>query len=157
MLLQLKTQLLNDAARLPERNHPTDAGLDIYASEDKFIPHGATVIINTGVAVEIPEDYVGKLEGRSGLSSKGIILSAGVIDSAYRGEIGVVLNNFSHTRDTIGFNADGYTRTINGYQVHKGDKIAQLLIHRVETPKASRVEILNTTDRGGKGYGSSGR
>lgn len=148
MLLHVKTKLLSENGRLPTRSYPTDAGADLYAAENVFIPKGQTVTVKTDIALDIPEDHVVKIESRSGLAAKGIFATAGVVDASYTGNIGVVLNNFS--------NNSGVYNGQEGYQITKGDRIAQILIYKVETPSFKVTEELSTKRRGSNGYGSSG-
>lgn len=143
----LNVTKINKEATLPTRAHPTDAGLDIYASEDVFIPEGGTAVIPTGISIETPVGYVAKVEDRSSLASKGLRTGAGVVDSAYRGEIKVVMHNLNNTYNSMNM--------IRGYQVNKGAKIAQILFYRVETPTVKEVQQLDETDRSTKGFGSS--
>ena len=143
---------LDQEARSPTRNKEFDAGLDLYSLESVFIPVGATKIIKTGVAIQIPVNMVGKIEDRSSLAAKGLRTGAGVIDHGYSGEVGVVLHNFSAAteREPALYQ--------EGYNIKKGDKIAQLLIYPVETPAVKEVYLLwNNSERGSNGYGSSGR
>lgn len=147
--MNLKVKKLNSEAVLPTRNKPTDAGLDLYALEDTFIPLGETRTIDTGVAFETPVGFVTKIEDRSSLASKGLRTGAGVIDSGYTGPIKVVIHNLT--------NKDGSMNMVRGYIVHKGDKIAQALVYKVETPMVTEVSELASSDRNEKGFGSSGR
>jgi dUTP pyrophosphatase len=147
---QLKVKKLNENGKLPLRSNSTDAGLDLFASESVFIPHGSTAIVPTGISIETPSGYVSKIEDRSSMAAKGLRTGAGVVDSGYTGEIKVVIHNFS--------NKDGSMSMNRGYVVNKGDKIAQLLIYKVETPTTVEVQELGQSDRGFKGFGqSSGR
>jgi dUTP pyrophosphatase len=135
----IKVKLLTPTAKLPTRNNPTDAGLDLYADEDVLI--WGYEKIRTGVAISIPEGYVARIAPRSGLAVKfGIDTLAGVIDSSYRGEVLVVLS----------------TSTGEPFSVERGDKIAQLLIQPVELWTPELVDELDETERGEKGFGSSG-
>lgn len=140
----------NKSAKLPTRNVETDAGLDLYALDDVFIPVGKTVVISTGISIEVPNGYVGKIEDRSSLASKGLRSGAGVVDCGYSGQIGVVLHNLTANldRDSILLR--------DGYQVKAGDKIAQLLLYRIETPYTQEVTELWDSKRGSRGFGSSG-
>lgn len=149
----LKVFKLHKEAKLPTRNKKTDAGLDLYALADIFLPYGTTRIIPTGVAIEIPEGFVGKIEDRSGMAAKGLRTGAGVIDTGYAGEVGVVLHNLTCEKDYLTI----MESTMSGYQIKRGDKIAQILLYRVETPDVIEVEELWTSERGSAGYGSSGR
>ena len=147
----IKIKLLSEKAIMPTRNNPNDAGLDLYATEQKFIPYGTTLLISTDIAIQIPEGYVGKIEGRSSMNKKGIITSGGVIDSGYSGDVSIILNNFSN-RENFSSVEGG-----RGYLINKGDKIAQLLVYKVETPYPLKVETIWSSDRNDKGFGSSGR
>ena len=138
--MKVKIFKLDKDAILPTRNKKTDAGLDLYAAENICIPLGTTKKVKTGIAIEIPIGYVGRISDRSGIASKGLIVGAGVIDAGYTGDHTVVLHNFS---------ADGF------YGVNKGDKIAQLIIYPVETPEIELVEELWISERGNNGWGSS--
>lgn len=137
--MQVKIKRLNDKAQLPTKAHATDAGYDLYASschyEDGMLHYG------TGVAVEIPQGYVGLVFPRSSIANTHLTLSnsVGVIDSGYRGEIKAKFRK-------------GGTR---GYNV--GDRIAQLIIIPYPEVEFVEVDVLADSDRGESGYGSSGR
>ena len=137
----LKIKQLSPNATLPTRTHATDAGLDIYASEDTQLVGYRPSRIPTGIAINIPAGYEGTIRPRSGKSSKTnarVIL--GTVDSGYNGEIGVI--------------ADTLDRS--SYLVQRGEKIAQLVIQRVETPQLEIVDQFDTqSERGEKGFGSS--
>lgn len=146
----IKAFKLDPEAVLPTRTHPTDAGLDLYSLENTFIPLSATVRIKTGIALEIPLGFVGKIEGRSSMNAKGIMASGGVIDTGYAGDISVILNNFSNTSQ--------FSENSRGLIINKGDKIAQLLVYQVATPAIEEVSEIWTSERGTKGFGqASGR
>ena len=132
---------LNPGATMPTRAHPTDGGLDLYAAERKVIRAEDFVRIETGVHVQIPEGYVGLLTSKSGLMAKHGITSRGTIDAGYTGTIQAVL-----------FNHSGKT-----YIVEKGDKITQLVIMPIITPEPELVDMLEETERGTNGFGSTGR
>ena len=137
----IQIKQLSPNATLPTRTHSTDAGLDIYAAEDTIVTHTHAVIIPTGIAVNIPEGYEGTIRPRSGKSVKtNLRVVLGTIDAGYNAEIGVI--------------ADALDRS--NYLVKRGEKIAQLVIQRVETPKVEIVEQFDTkSERGEKGFGSS--
>ena len=143
--ISVEIQKLSDTAKLPEYAHPTDAGADVFSSEDVTIVAGETKIIKTGLKVAIPIGYEIQVRPRSGLSAKTGIRVAnapGTIDSAYRGEIGIILHNTSTTP----------------YEIKTGDKIAQLIISPVPMIKWKEVAtISDDTDRSTGGFGSSGR
>jgi dUTP pyrophosphatase len=118
------------------------AGADLRAAEDVTLGPGERTAVATGLHVAIPPGHVGLVWPRSGLAVKhGLDTLAGVVDSDYRGEVRVVLVN--HGRDPV--------------VLARGDRIAQLLIQRVERADFKRVESLETTSRGTGGFGSTGR
>ena len=138
----IKIKLLNDAAKIPTKAHKSDAGWDLYASytSQPVYPHKRR-LVSTDISIAIPDGYCGLIWPRSGLSvKKGIDVLAGVIDSGYRGEIKVCLLN---TSDQI-------------VHIHPGDRIAQLIIQKVEDVKFLEVDNLDDSDRGEGGFGSSG-
>jgi dUTP pyrophosphatase len=158
---QIQTYKINPEATLPTRNIETDAGLDIYSSVDMFIPLESTVLVATGIALNIPRGYVGKIEDRSSMALKGLKTGAGVVDSGFSGELSIVLHNLTCSKDSIQafntMNNNGEWTIIKGYKIKKGDKIAQMLIYKVETPQVVEVNQLWDSERSDKGWGSSGR
>jgi dUTP pyrophosphatase len=130
---------------LPAYAHPGDAGLDLRARIDTTVPAGGgRVLVPMGVAIAIPEGHAGWVLPRSGLALEhGIALvnAPGLIDAAYRGELKVILLNTDPHRDFV---------------VHRGDRIAQLVIQRFATVQWAEVDALEGDDRGG-GFGHSGR
>lgn len=140
---------LNANAVIPTRAHGGDAGIDIYASEDVFIRQGETVVVPTGIAMNIPNGFYGKIEDRSSLASMGLRTGAGVVDAGYLGELGVVIHNLNNISNS------SYRGL--GYQVNKGQRIAQIVINPVVPAALVEVEELNNTERGSRGFGSSGR
>ena len=143
--MELRFKLLAEAARLPKAAHPGDAGLDLHAAEEAMIgPSGGRASVGTGLAVEIPPGHAGLVLPRSGLAAKhGIALvnAPGLIDSGYRGEIRVLL-----------LNTDRETPCA----IAVGDRIAQLVLVRLELPATVEVDELPTSARGEGGFGSSG-
>jgi dUTP pyrophosphatase len=142
--MTLRVRRFDARARLPTRAYPGDAGLDLYALEDGVLAPGERASIRTGVAVEIPDGQAGLVLPRSGLAAKhGIALvnAPGLIDAGYRGEIIVLLLN---TDRSVCF------------ELAAGDRIAQLVLVRVETPEIVEVEELALSERGAGGFGSSG-
>jgi dUTP pyrophosphatase len=126
----------------PQNAKEGDAGSDLRASEELIIPSKGRCLVPTGISIAIPRGYVGLIWPRSGLAVKhGIDSGAGVIDSGYRGEIRVLLFNHSDV----------------DFKVVKGDRIAQILIQKVETPQFVQVETLDETERGAGGFGSTGK
>lgn len=132
---------LHDKAIIPKRTNPTDAGLDIYCIEAVTLFSGQQAALPSGLAMAIPDGYVGLIWPRSGLAVKhGIDVLAGVVDSSYRGELKVSLIN--HGERPVEF--------------RPGDRIAQILIQPVSIQQPIEVSTLDDTDRGVKGFGSSG-
>lgn len=157
----LRIKTLSADATVPTRNNPTDSGLDLYASVDVIIEPGETVIVPTDIAIALPSGYEAQVRPRSGITAKTKLrVQLGTIDEGYRGGIGVIVDNVSMAGDEdYGLNyIDGspekYTSTV--YKIHKGDKIAQLVIAPYATPTVDIVAELDSTDRGADGFGSSG-
>jgi dUTP pyrophosphatase len=143
--MRLPVTRLSEAAMLPTRAHPGDAGLDLYASEAGRIGPGERESIGTGVAVEIPEGHAGQVLPRSGLAKRhgiSLVNSPGLIDSGYRGEIRVLLLN---------------TDPEEPFSVEPGDRIAQLVIAPIALADPVEAESLSDAERGVAGFGSSGR
>ena len=137
---------LDSGAFPPAKAHPSDAGYDLRTPIDFFVyPNGGCYLIDTGIHVEIPEGMYGKIESKSGLAVfNGVLAPMGVIDSNYRGPIKVLLYN--HGKGKKYFKA--------------GDKICQLILHRYADEPIEIVKSLDAmtdTDRGSKGFGSTGR
>lgn len=134
--------MLDKNSYMPERAHKTDAGLDLKATEDATIPVGGNHVFDTGVHIEFPHGYYGKIESKSGLNVKYSVVSCGgVLDEGYTGSITVKLYNFGN----------------QPYLVQKGDKIAQIVIQPYVAPELEIAYKLNETERGDHGFGSSGR
>lgn len=133
---------LDEVACAPVRGHDADAGLDLRTPERVVVYPNDSVTINTGVHVQIPLGYFGKLESKSGLNvNHSIVSHGGVIDSGYTGPIVVKLYN-------------------HGKQKHvfeQGDKIVQLIIQPCLLPKLELVDDLEDTERGDSGFGSTGK
>ena len=128
-------------AIMPTRAHDTDAGLDLYSSEEKMVPAFGSAVFHTGVHVQLPPNTAGMLKSKSGLNVKYGITSEGVIDVGYTGSIIVKLYNHGDTPHTV----------------RKGDKISQLVIVPVVIPPLKVVDELEDTERGDGGFGSTGR
>jgi len=142
---QLECQV-QSGAHLPKRAHPTDAGADLFAwlPEGEYpcieIYPGEQKLVDTGIAIKIPEGYGGFIFNRSSQGKRGITIphSVGVIDSDYRGNLKVLLKNISE----------------DPYKIEHGDRIAQLVIMPVLLPEFK--DIWNDTARGAGGFGSTG-
>lgn len=140
----LRVQRLDEHALLPTRAYAGDAGLDLYALDEAELGPGERVSIRTGIAVEIPEGQAGLVLPRSGLAARygvALVNAPGLIDCGYRGEIRVLLLN---------------TDRVAPFAVSRGDRIAQLVLVRIETPDVVEVPALGPSKRGGGGFGSSG-
>ncbi|MBO5968996.1 MAG: dUTP diphosphatase [Clostridia bacterium] len=137
---------LDEGAFLPERAHPTDAGLDLRTPIDFVCPSWLCfwkpkAVIDTRVHIAIPEGHVGFLKSKSGLNVKNDLTGEGVIDAGYTGSIVVKLYNFSW----------------RNRKFKRGDKVIQLVILPILTPELERVDELADTERGSGGFGSTGR
>ena len=134
---------------MPARAHDGDAGVDLYSTEDVELPPGRRALVPTGIAVAIPHGMVGLVHPRSGLAARvglSIVNTPGTIDAGYRGEIKVALINLDPDTPIV---------------IQRGDRIAQLLVQRVELPELVEVASfdeagLADTTRGHGGHGSSG-
>jgi dUTP diphosphatase len=140
----LRVRRLHAHARLPSRAYPGDAGLDLYAVEGVALAPGQRASMATGIAVEIAAGHAGLVLPRSGLAARhgiSVVNAPGLIDAGYRGEVKVLLLN-TDREDTC--------------TIAAGDRIAQLVLVRVETPEIIEVEALAGSERGDGGFGSSG-
>ncbi|PWI48365.1 deoxyuridine 5'-triphosphate nucleotidohydrolase [Candidatus Heimdallarchaeota archaeon B3_Heim] len=138
--MQLKVKKMSKKAQIPTKHNLNDAAFDLYAIDDLTLPTGSTDIVHTGICLEIEAGFFGKIESRSSLAKKGVFCTAGIIDSGYRGEIMIVMNN----------------RGVEDHLIQPGHRVAQLIIHRVVKVQISESKWLDDqSDRGG-GFGSSG-
>ena len=143
-MIEIKIKLLDPGVQMPKYQHRGDAGLDLPSRADFVLEPGERVLVPTGIAVAIPEGYAGFVLPRSGLAARnGIALvnSPGLIDSGYRGELAIVMLN---------------TDRCEPLRVKRGDRIAQLVIQRVEEATTVLVDDLDDTPRGEGGFGSTG-
>lgn len=150
---ELLVYKLDPKAILPTRAKDDDAGLDLYALEDTFIPLGTTVKVSTGISANIHPGYVGLIKGRSSLGAKGLDVFGGVIDSGYVGEWSVLLSNVTCQQQHRGASS---TSPI-GYWVREGDRIAQVLIQEIKYPTVKETTYKLNGSRGNNSFGSSGR
>ncbi|EEH11214.1 dUTPase [Histoplasma capsulatum G186AR] len=128
-------------ARAPTRGSAFAAGYDLYCAKAIVIPAKGKALVDTGLAIAVPDGTYGRIAPRSGLASKHFIdTGAGVIDADYRGEVKVLLFNFSDV----------------DFTVNEGDRIAQLVLERIYTPEVVEVEQLEESVRGAGGFGSTG-
>jgi len=139
--MQLKVKKLHPNAKMPSFAHATDAGLDLYAVAETTVPAHGRVLVPTGLAMAIPDGYVGLVWDKSGISFKvGLKVIGGVADAGYRGEIFVALLNTTGTE----------------YTFAAGDKVAQMLLQKVTHPAIVEVDSLEETARGHGSFGSTG-
>lgn len=136
----LDIQKTHADAKIPTRANATDAGLDLSALETTVFEPGQTKLVRTGIAIGLEPGYVGLIADRSSMAKKGFKTAGGVIDAGYRGEIQVVLMNLSGASVSL----------------QAGERIAQLMVLPIATPATQEVARLDRTDRGDKGFGSSG-
>ena len=130
-------------ARLPERAHPGDAGLDLFAAADVDIPPGEARLVGTGLAIELPPGTEGQIRPRSGLALRHavtVLNAPGTVDAGYRGEIGILLVN--HGREA--------------FRVRQGTRVAQLVVTPVVEVEVVEADELSETSRAGDGFGSTG-
>jgi dUTP pyrophosphatase len=138
----LKIKKLHIDAVIPKYATKDDAGMDLFSVENIEIEPMARAQISTGIALEIPSGHVGLVWDKSGLSHKfGIKTLGGVIDSGYRGEIKVGVVNLGKEK----------------YIFEKGHKVAQMIIQKKETPEIVETTELNNSERGERGFGSTGK
>lgn len=138
--MKIKIKKLNSDAIIPKYAHEGDAGMDLFSTQEFILKPKHRAIIGTGISIELPKGYVSLVWDKSGVASKGIKTMGGVIDSGYRGEYKVVLINLSS----------------ENFEIKKGQKIAQVLIQKVESPEIEIVESLEKSSRGSGGFGSTG-
>jgi len=142
--VRLEFRRLSEGAQAPSRAHEGDAGMDLHANEAAHLDPGDRASVGTGIAIAIPEGHAGLVVPRSGLAAEhGITLvnTPGLIDAGYRGELRVLLLNTDRSRS---------------FKVTPGDRIAQLVLVKVESPEPAEVGELSATTRGEGGFGSTG-
>jgi dUTP pyrophosphatase len=139
--MKLLIKKISEHALIPTRASPGSVGYDLYSIEDMHILPYQRGIVCTGIAATIPMGVYGRIAPRSGLAVKhGVQTGAGVIDPDYTGELKVIL--FNHGSEK--------------FEIKKGDRIAQLILEKCETPLIDEVEEIKDTQRGTRGFGSSG-
>ena len=134
---------LRPEAELPAYARPGDAGMDLRSVEETVVPRGGRALVKTGLAMQLPSGYEAQVRPRSGLALKHgvtVLNTPGTIDSGYRGEVGVILANFGDS----------------DFPVAKGDRIAQLVIAPVTQAEVEETDVIDETDRGAGGFGSTG-
>lgn len=139
----LKVKFLHDNARLPEYAHAGDAGLDLFAAQEVLLEPGESALVPTGISIQLPAFTEAQVRPRSGLALKHqitVLNTPGTIDEGYRGEVGVILINHGK----------------QAFKVETGMKIAQMVVKPVFKVAVAKVQDLDTTIRGEKGFGSTG-
>lgn len=140
--MKLRIKKLDINARLPTRESNRAAGYDLYANENIHINPDQRCLVSTGIAIQIPYGYYGRIAPRSGLAVRnGINVGAGVIDSNYTGHVKILLFNHGETF----------------LDIKDGDRIAQLIIEKIGHFEIEEVDELDQTSRGENGFGSTGR
>ena len=139
--MNLKVKKLRQEAKINSPAHPGDVGYDVFATQEVLIKPGQRFKMPLGIAMEFDDTHYCRVEEKSGLAQRGIITMGNVIDSSYRGEIHATL--FNCGKESIHFKL--------------GDKVAQLVFIRADTPKVELVEELSDTTRGADGFGSTGK
>jgi dUTP pyrophosphatase len=140
--MNCKIVLLNSDSRYPTKSHVTDAGYDLFSTEDVSLQPLQRKLVKTGIKLSIPSGFYGRIAPRSGLAVKnGIDILAGVVDSGYTGEIGVVLIN---------------TDKFESVSLPKSSRIAQLIFEKCEDMNFETVLSLDVSEREAGGFGSTG-
>ena len=156
--MEIKYSQTNEHGKAPFQSNSSDAGYDLFSTEYSTIEPFQRKLVSTGINIEIPDGFYGRIAPRSGLAcKKGIDVMAGVIDSGYRGEVKVLL---------ISFNFEGYNLKPNAYEamfgssnkidIKPGDRIAQLIIEKCYDVDWQQMKTLKNSERGEGGFGSSG-
>ncbi len=142
-MLKLKVKRIRKDIILPEYKTEGASGFDLSSSIDSLLKAGKFAVIPTGLIIEVPPGYEAQVRPRSGLAANngiGVLNTPGTIDSDYRGEIKIVLFNFSD----------------KDFHIRKGDRIAQMVISKIERVKIIEVENISGSERGTQGFGSTG-
>ncbi|XP_066885312.1 deoxyuridine 5'-triphosphate nucleotidohydrolase, mitochondrial isoform X10 [Kogia breviceps] len=139
--MRLRFVRLSEHATAPTKGSERAAGYDLYSAYDYTVPPMEKALVKTDIQIALPSGCYGRVAPRSGLAAKHFIdVGAGVIDEDYRGNVGVVLFNFGKEK----------------FEVKKGDRIAQLICERIFYPEIEEVQVLDDTERGSGGFGSTG-
>jgi dUTP pyrophosphatase len=142
--VEVQVRRLSNAVPMPSYAHPGDAGADLRTTVDVRLEPGERALVPTGIALALPEGYVGLVHPRSGLAARcglSIVNTPGTVDAGYRGEVKVLLVNLDPHQPV---------------ELSRGDRIAQLVLQRVEHAVFREVEALPESVRGAGGYGSTG-
>ncbi|MEV7428962.1 dUTP diphosphatase [Nocardioides sp. NPDC092400] len=142
--LEIQVVRLDPGLPLPAYAHPGDAGADLLTTVDVVLAPGERALVPTGIALALPEGYVGLVHPRSGLAARhgvSIVNAPGTIDAGYRGEVKVLLVNLDPSEPV---------------ELRRGDRVAQLVVQRFESAAFVEVDVLPDSERGTGGYGSTG-
>lgn len=140
--MDIQIQLTNTDC-MPVRAHEWDSGYDCYAAESTVLQPFKPVIVPLGFCVAIPEGYEAQIRGRSGLATKGVTVHLGTIDSEFRGIVCAIVTFISDS-------------PYDAFFINRGDRIAQMVVQKVEKPTLKVVHALGSTERGTGGFGSTG-
>ena len=175
--MKINFKKLSDTAITPRKANYNDAGFDLFADEDVTLMYGETKAIATNIALELPDGYMADVRPRSGLTrDTALRVHYGTVDAGYRGGIGIICENANYGEDVY------YTEKLFGvanaksdidfsvkaneavtkwnsmaYHIHRGDKIAQLVIQKIPDIELIEADELNETARGAGGFGSTGK
>lgn len=141
-IISIPIVALKSVAKLPSKSHDTDAGWDLYVAEPATVLVDGMTDLHTNIAISLPPGYFGRITGRSStLRRRGLLVNEGIVDSGYTGELFIAVFNLGH----------------KPVQVERGERLAQLLINRVESVRWDPVKELPQSQRGKDGFGSTGR
>ena len=164
--MKVNFKKLSHTAITPTKAHTTDAGFDLYAADDVTIEYGETTVVHTDIAIELPEGYFADVRNRSGLTLKSPLrVHLGTIDSNYRGNVGVIVENANHSASDFNIleviEMNESEKTVGTFvdsnvYIKKGDRIAQLIIQKLPEIELLEVTELSDSDRGVNGFGSTG-
>ena len=157
--MEIKYSKLHPDGKEPFRANESDAGYDLFSTEYTTLEPFQRKLVSTGINMEIPQGFYGRIAPRSGVAcKKGIDVMAGVIDSGYRGEIKVLLINLNFEGYNLQPNAfEAMFGSANKTEIKPGDRIAQLVIEKCHTVEWKAMETLEESQRGEGGFGSSGQ
>lgn len=171
-ITEVKVKRLHPDAVMPRKAHAADAGFDLVAVEDTIIEPGETALIKTGLALELPPGYEMQIRPRSGVTLKTKLrVQLGTIDSNYRGDIGVIVDNTANKTGLYGSTFDMIDGSVTGiydenmvqvkaetytYFIRKGDRICQAIIQRLPDVELVEVDNLGDSERAEGGFGSTG-
>lgn len=166
--MKINFKKLSDTAITPRKANYNDAGFDLYADEDATLAYGETKAIATNIALELPDGYMADVRPRSGLTrDTALRVHYGTVDAGYRGGIGIICENVDNlykiqTIDNklhalITGDQDAILTYNTAIEIKRGDKIAQLVIQKIQDVQLVEADELNDTARGAGGFGSTGK